>query len=67
MSGVSVKNQINPSESLFHEKIFKLGDQLLFVGQFYYLKLICLCISDDVQLKYEKKGVEVWVSLDQYK
>ena len=29
VSGVSVKNQINPSESLFHEKIFKLGDELL--------------------------------------
>ena len=33
--------------------------------------LICLCISDDlsedVPLKYEKRGGEVWVSLDQYK
>ena len=31
-----------------------------------------MCISDDlnnedVQLKYEKRGGEIWVSLDQYK
>ena len=42
----------------------------LFLGSI-LLKLICFCISDDlsedVSLKYEKRGGEVWVSLDQYK
>ena len=71
MSFFQVKNQLNPSASLFRRKIFKLGDQILFFRSF-LLKLICLCISDDleiedVQLKYKKRGGEIWVSLDQYK
>ena len=37
-----------------------------------YLRSCYLCVSDDldgedVQLKYEKRGGEIWVSLDQYK
>ena len=37
-----------------------------------FFKHFYLCVSDDlegedVQLKYEKRGGEVWVSLDQFK